>query len=522
MAEQQYRGEMQSFLNVIRSQRHDYNFHVQTIAGLIRQNKMEDCLRYINALEEDVAIMNAVLPVRDPAIAALIHNFRLMAVRQGTELHVDIHYDLSQIATNVYETNKIISNLLQNAIDEVSTHEDKSHGIWLTILKRGEYCVIRVSNKLKETLSQEDLDNIYRQGYTTKQGHEGVGLSSLRTLVGRYKGVIYTQVEGDEIQFVARVDDIAWLRINPKDGRLYAINPEAGFFGVAPGTNAKTNFNALESTKKNTIFTNVAINNDDMTVWWEGLDKNPPENATEWTGKQVNGKEFVAEGGKLANTNSIFTAPAINCPCISPEFENPQGVPISAIVFGGRRAKTAPLVYQARDWEHGVFVGATMASETTAAAAGAVGVVRRDPMAMKPFVGYNMADYFGHWFEMGKKMEPGKAPKIFHVNWFRRDDDDNFLWPGFGDNMRVLNWIIDRCEGKVDAKETAIGYVPNKEDLNLEGLDISDEVIDELLSVKKEYWVDDIANQKEFFAQFGDRLPKEITSQLEKLENSMK
>ena len=205
LAEQQYRGEMQSFLNVIRSQRHDFNFHVQTIAGLIRQNKIEDCRRYINALEEDVAIMNAVLPVKDPAISALIHNFRLMAVRQGTELHVDIHYDLSQIATNVYETNKIISNLLQNAIDEVSTHEDKSHGIWLTILKRGEYCVIRVSNKLKAALSREDLNNIYRQGYTTKQGHEGVGLSSLRTLIGRYKGVIYTQVEGDEIQFIARV-----------------------------------------------------------------------------------------------------------------------------------------------------------------------------------------------------------------------------------------------------------------------------------------------------------------------------
>ena len=205
LAEQQYRGEMQSFLNVIRSQRHDFNFHVQTIAGLIRQNKIEDCRRYINALEEDVAIMNAVLPVKDAAISALIHNFRLMAVRQGTELHVDIHYDLSQIATNVYETNKIISNLLQNAIDEVSTHEDKSYGIWLTILKRGEYCVIRVSNKLKVALSQEELSNIYRQGYTTKQGHEGVGLSSLRTLIGRYKGVIYTQVEGDEIQFIARV-----------------------------------------------------------------------------------------------------------------------------------------------------------------------------------------------------------------------------------------------------------------------------------------------------------------------------
>ena len=205
LAEQQYRGEMQSFLNVIRSQRHDYNFHVQTIAGLIRQNKMEDCLRYINALEEDVAIMNAVLPIRDPAISALIHNFRLMAVRQGTELHVDIHYDLSQIATNVYETNKIISNLLQNAIDEVSTHEDKSPGIDLVILKRGEYCVIRVSNKLKDALSKDDLENIYKQGYTTKQGHDGVGLSSLKTLVGRYRGVIYTQIEGDEIQFIVRV-----------------------------------------------------------------------------------------------------------------------------------------------------------------------------------------------------------------------------------------------------------------------------------------------------------------------------
>ena len=313
-------------------------------------------------------------------------------------------------------------------------------------------------------------------------------------------------------------DDIAWLRINPKDGRLYAINPEAGFFGVAPGTSEKTNFNALEATKKNTIFTNVAINNEDKTVWWEGLDKNPPADATEWTGKLVNGKDFVAQGGKLAHPNSRFTAPAINCPCISPEFENPQGVPISAIVFGGRRAKTAPLVYQARDWEHGVFVGATMASETTAAAAGAVGVVRRDPMAMKPFVGYNMADYFGHWFEMGKKMDADKAPKIFHVNWFRRGDEGEFLWPGFGDNMRVLNWILDRCDGKVDAKETAIGYVPFKEDLNTEGLDITDEVMDELLSVKKEYWTEDIENQKEFFAQFGDRLPKEISDELKALE----
>ena len=315
-------------------------------------------------------------------------------------------------------------------------------------------------------------------------------------------------------------DDISWLRIGD-DGRLYAINPEAGFFGVAPGTSEKTNFNALEATKKNTIFTNVAINNDDNTVWWEGLDKNPPVNATEWKGAQVNGVEYTAAGNKLAHPNSRFTAPAINCPCISKEFENPQGVPISAIVFGGRRAKTAPLVYQARDWEHGVFVGATMASETTAAAAGAVGVVRRDPMAMKPFVGYNMADYFGHWLEMGKKMDADKAPKIFHVNWFRQDDEGHFMWPGFGDNMRVLLWILDRCAGKVDANESEIGYLPNMEDIDVTDLDIDADVLKELLTVDKDVWMEDVKDQKEYFAQFGDRLPAEIAKQLEILENNL-
>ena len=313
-------------------------------------------------------------------------------------------------------------------------------------------------------------------------------------------------------------DDIAWLRVG-EDGRLYAINPEAGFFGVAPGTSVKSNFNALEATKKNTIFTNVAINEEDMTVWWEGLDKNPPEKAIEWKGAKVNGKEYTADGGKLAHPNSRFTAPAVNCPCISSEFENPQGVPISAIVFGGRRAKTAPLVYQARDWDHGVFVGATMASETTAAAAGAVGVVRRDPMAMRPFVGYNMADYFQHWYDMGKKI--ANPPKIFNVNWFRLDDEGNFMWPGFGDNMRVLNWILDRCEDKVSAVETEIGFVPNKEDLQLEGLDMDDATITELLSIDRDAWKEDLANQREFFAQFGDKLPKEIKESMDKLEENL-
>jgi len=312
-------------------------------------------------------------------------------------------------------------------------------------------------------------------------------------------------------------DDIAWLRIG-KDGRLYAINPEAGFFGVAPGTSVKTNFNALESTMKNTIFTNVAINDDDLTVWWEGLDKNPPENCTEWTGKKVNGKTF---DGKLAHPNSRFTAPAINCPCISSEFENPEGVPVSAIVFGGRRAKTAPLVYQARDWQHGVFVGATMASETTAAAAGAVGVVRRDPMAMKPFVGYNMADYFGHWIDMGKKMDADKAPKIFHVNWFRQDEEGNFMWPGFGDNMRVLLWILGRCEGKVDAVESPIGFLPKKEDIDVTDLDIDDATLEELLTVDKKVWLEDVENQAEYFAQFGDKLPKEISEELNTLKANL-
>ena len=329
----------------------------------------------------------------------------------------------------------------------------------------------------------------------------------------------YLQEQGYKVWTVG--DDIAWLNVGP-DGKLYAINPEAGFFGVAPGTSTKTNFNALESTKKNTIFTNVAINNDDMTIWWEGLDKNPPVNATEWKGAKVNGKTFE---DKLAHPNSRFTAPAINCPCISSEFENPQGVPVSAIVFGGRRAKCAPLVYQSRDWQHGTFVGATMASETTAAAAGAVGVVRRDPMAMKPFVGYNMASYWGHWLEMGKKMGEN-APKIFHVNWFRKDDDGNFLWPGFGDNMRVLLWILDRCDGKVGANECAIGYIPNAEDIDVTGLDMSDEELNKLLTIDVNEWIKDVEDPetgiKKYFAQFGDMLPKEMAEELEKLEANLK
>lgn len=310
-------------------------------------------------------------------------------------------------------------------------------------------------------------------------------------------------------------DDIAWMRIG-EDGRLWAINPENGFFGVAPGTNVKSNPNALESTKKNTIFTNVVHDLDNNTVWWEGLDKNPPKNAVNWKGE----KWDCTDGSKGANPNSRFTAPAINCPCISSEFSNPKGVPVSAIIFGGRRAKTAPLVYQSRNWEHGVFVGATMASETTAAASGAVGVVRRDPMAMLPFCGYHMGDYFGHWLEMGEKLGD-KAPKIFNVNWFRTDDDGHFIWPGFGDNMRVLEWIIDRCEGKADAVETAIGYEPKAEEIDIDGLDISLDTIKGLLDVDKDLWKEEAAGIREFFGKFGDRLPKELEKELETLESNL-
>lgn len=311
-------------------------------------------------------------------------------------------------------------------------------------------------------------------------------------------------------------DDIAWIKPG-KDGRLYAINPENGFFGVAPGTSEKSNFNALASTRTNTIFTNVAHNLDDNTVWWEGLDKNPPTNAMDWTGKPWNGKESDIKG---AHPNSRFTAPAKNCPCISPKFDSPEGVPLSAIIFGGRRAKTAPLVYQSFNWEHGVFVGATMASETTAAATGKVGVVRRDPMAMLPFCGYHMGDYFKHWLEMGKKVGD-KAPKIFNVNWFRTDADGNFIWPGFGDNMRVLMWILSRCDEKVDAVETAIGYEPKPEDINTEGLDIDSNVIKDLLSVDKNLWKEEADGIEEFFNQFGDKLPEEMKAQLNGLKDRL-
>jgi phosphoenolpyruvate carboxykinase (GTP) len=304
-------------------------------------------------------------------------------------------------------------------------------------------------------------------------------------------------------------DDIAWLRVGP-DGQLWAINPEAGFFGVAPGTSSKTNPNAMATVKRNSIFTNVGVT-DDGCPWWEGFDGEVPEHLTDWRGRSWQ----RGSTEKAAHPNSRFTAPAAQCPSISPKLNDPQGVPISAFIFGGRRARTAPLVLEAFDWAHGVFVGASVASETTAAATGAVGVVRRDPMAMLPFCGYNMADYFGHWLRMGTLAT--RPPKIFHVNWFRQDDQGKFIWPGFGENMRVLRWILNRCEGTGAAVKSPIGYLPAKGAIDTSGLNVDAATMDELLSVSTEDWRNEANGIGEFFGKFGDRLPAEMEAQRQAL-----
>lgn len=314
-------------------------------------------------------------------------------------------------------------------------------------------------------------------------------------------------------------DDIAWMRI-AADGTLRAINPESGFFGVAPGTNMSSNPNAMQTVKKNTIFTNVVLTRDG-DIWWEGMNDTPPAEGWDWQGnpwkpgmKDENGKKIPG-----AHPNSRFTSPIVQCPSYSAKTEDPAGVPISAIIFGGRRAHVAPLVYESFNWNHGVFVGATMASERTAAQYGKIGEVRRDPMAMLPFCGYNMADYFAHWIRLGAGMT--HTPKIFHVNWFRTGEKGEFLWPGFADNMRVLDWILQRCEGKVGARETPIGWIPSASDLDLSGLDINAGVMDQLLAVDREDWKQDVEGVSEFFKQFGDKLPKQMHDELATLKKRL-
>jgi len=309
-------------------------------------------------------------------------------------------------------------------------------------------------------------------------------------------------------------EDIAWLNVGP-DGRLWAINPETGYFGVAPGTNSKTNPNAMAAVMHDTIFTNVALK-DDGTAWWEGMDGPVPDHLIDWLGNDWSPHEETA--APAAHPNSRFTTPAMNNPAISSHWEDPRGVPISAILFGGRRADTVPLVYQSFGWEHGVYVGATMASEGTAAAETKVGVVRRDPMAMLPFCGYNMADYWGHWLEMGRRIK--NPPAIFQVNWFQRDENGQFIWPGFGQNMRVLRWVREQAlnRGNGPAREMSIGIVPTPDALHSEELGIDAKHMDQLLSVDHELWETEVAGQKEFLAKFGDRLPAEIRKQEQALE----
>ncbi|NMA36152.1 MAG: phosphoenolpyruvate carboxykinase (GTP) [Clostridiaceae bacterium] len=311
-------------------------------------------------------------------------------------------------------------------------------------------------------------------------------------------------------------DDIAWMRFGD-DGRLYAINPEAGLFGVAPGTSYQSNPNAMDSIKRNTIFTNVALK-DDGDVWWEGIDDPAPEHLIDWHGNDWN----PVSGEKAAHPNARFTAPATNCPSIAPNWDDPAGVPIDAILVGGRRPSTIPLVYQSLSWEHGVFLGAVMGSEITAAViSDKIGQVRRDPFAMLPFIGYHVADYLSHWLEIGRKGDPDKLPKIFAVNWFRRGEDGHFLWPGFGENSRVLKWVVERCDGTVGANETAIGYMPRVEDLYLDGLDIPQEDLEALTTVNRDEWQLELEAIRNHFEGYGPKMPKELFEQLDAVEKKL-
>ena len=310
-------------------------------------------------------------------------------------------------------------------------------------------------------------------------------------------------------------DDIAWMRFG-KDGRLYAVNPEAGFFGVAPGTNYSSNPNAMYTIEKgNTVFTNVA-KTDDGDVWWEGLEGSP-EHLSDWRGNEWT----PASDDKAAHPNSRYCTPMDQCPSLAPEWDNPEGVPISAILFGGRRKTTVPLVAESYDWEHGVYVGATLSSERTAAAEGIVGQVRRDPMAMLPFIGYNVGDYLQHWINIGEKADADKLPKIFLVNWFRRDENNKIIWPGFGENTRVLKWIVERIEGKAEGQDTAIGVVPDSSQIDIEGLDVSAEEVDKALAVNEDEWREEIPGIAEWLQFLGDRVPEEVYGQFGALKGRL-
>jgi len=349
---------------------------------------------------------------------------------------------------------------------------------------------------------------------TNPQGEKKYFAAAFPSACGKTNlAMLRSTLPGWEVKTVG--DDIAWMRFDD-DGRLYAINPEFGFFGVAPGTSFQTNPSAMETIRKNTIFTNVGLT-DECDVWWEGMSKTPPKHLINW----LDHSWTPTETEKAAHPNARFTAPIDQCPVLDEAWNDPKGVPISAILFGGRRSSAVPLIYETFDWQHGTFIGASVSSETTAAAAGEVGKLRHDPFAMLPFCGYNMGDYFGHWLKMGERKKSKHLPRIYYVNWFRKNAQGEFLWPGFGENVRVLKWIFERCSGIEHAKKTAIGYVPEKQALDLSGMSLRPQAIEELFHIDKEGWLKDIESLSNFFAMFGNRLPDGIKTELQDLKTRL-
>jgi len=351
-------------------------------------------------------------------------------------------------------------------------------------------------------------------GITNPEGEKKYIAAAFPSACGKTNlAMLIPTIPGWKVECVG--DDICWMKFG-EDGRLYAINPEAGFFGVAPGTSMQSNPNAMYSMEKNSLFTNVALTPDD-DVWWEEMTEELPEKLTDWKGKAWTPDSATP----ASHPNARFTAPASQCPVMDPAWENPKGVPISAILFGGRRPSVLPLVHQSRDWVHGTFMGSIVSSEKTAAAAGKIGEIRRDPFAMLPFCGYNMGDYFKHWLDIGEKGSKENLPKIFYVNWFRKDDDGKWLWPGFGENSRVLKWVFERTTGSKNAEETVIGYVPSPGSIDLDGIDVKEEEINKLLEVNSEDWKTEVKSIKEHYAKFGDKLPAQLLDQLAELEKRL-